>query len=109
MRVRALIGATLAAGALLPAFALVASADEDPPLRAVDAGPPLRPPLTVLRAVEKAPTSAVSVEQTKKELVVLVGGYGTGPDSHVFDALRARIVQDSRYEVVVFGHDLGSY
>ena len=109
MRVRALIGATLVGGAILPALALVASADEDPPLRAVDAGPPLRPPLTVLRAVEKAPTSAVSVEQTKKELVVLVGGYGTGPDSHVFDALRARIAQDSRYEVVVFGHDLGSY
>jgi hypothetical protein len=110
MRVRALIGATFVAWALLPALALVASADEDPPLRPVDAGPPLRPPLTVLRAVEKAPpTATVSAEQPKKELIVLVGGYGTGPDSHVFDALTARIAQDNRYQVVVFGHDLGSY
>lgn len=110
MRVRALIGATLVGGAILPALALVASADEDPPLRTADAGPPLRPPLTVLRAAESGPpTSTVSAGPPKKELIVLVGGYGTGPDSHVFDAFRARIARDSRYEVVVFGHDLGRY
>jgi hypothetical protein len=110
MRVRALIGATLVGGALLPALALVASADEDPPLRSVEAGPPLRPPLTVLRAVETAPpTVAVSAKQPQKELIVLVGGYGTGPDSHVFDAFRARVARESGYEIVRFGHDLGSY
>jgi hypothetical protein len=110
MRVRALIGATLMGGAFLPALALVASADEDPPLRRVDAGPPLRPPLTVLRTVETAPpTLATSADQPKKELIVLVGGYGTGPDSGVFDAFRARVAQEGGYDVVLFGQDLGGY
>jgi hypothetical protein len=110
MRVQALIGATLVGGAILPALALVASADEGPPLRPGDAGPPLRPPLTVLRAVEKAPPKfEISADQPKKELIVLVGGYGTGPDSHMFDAFRARVAQESGYEVVRFGQDLGSY
>lgn len=110
MRVRALIGATFVGWALLPALALVASADEDPPLRPVDAGPPLRPPLTVLRAVERAPlTFVMPADPPKKELIVLVGGYGTGPDSNVFDAFRARVAQESVYEVVQFGQDLGSY
>jgi pimeloyl-ACP methyl ester carboxylesterase len=110
MRVRALIGATFVAWAFLPALALVASADEDPPLLPVDAGPPLRPPLTVLRVVATVPpTLAITADKPKKELIVLVGGYGTGPDSHVFDAFRARVAQESIYEVVRFGHDLGSY
>lgn len=110
MRVRALIGATVATFAVLPAMALVASADEDPPLRPADAGPPLRPPLTVLRAAETttAPT-AIAADRPKRELIVLVGGYGTGPDSHVFDAFRARVARQSGYEVALFGQDLGTY
>jgi len=109
MRVRALIGATFVAWAFLPALALVASADEDPPPPLVDAVP-LRPPLTVLRVVVTAPpTPAITADKPKKELIVLVGGYGTGPDSQVFDAFRARVAQENVYEVVRFGHDLGSY
>lgn len=110
MHVRALIGATVAAFAILPAFALVASADEDPPLRLGEAGPPIRPPLTVLRAVETATaTTVTTADRPKKELIVLVGGYGTGPDSGVFDALRARVAHETGYEVVLFGQDLGTY
>jgi hypothetical protein len=115
MHMRALIGAILVAWAALPALALVASADEDPPLRPVDAGPPLRPPLTVLRAVERvaaAPASAPDTKQPntqKKELIVLVGGYASGDDAHVFDALRARVGQEGGYEVVRFGQDVGAY
>jgi hypothetical protein len=110
MHMRALIGAMLVAGAALPALALAASADEGPPLRPVDAGPPLRPPLTVLRAVERAaavPASAPDVK--KKELIVLVGGYASGEDAHVFDAFRARVARESGYDVVRFGKDLGAY
>ncbi|HEV8656214.1 MAG TPA: hypothetical protein VGR85_11955 [Candidatus Limnocylindria bacterium] len=110
MRMRALIGATLLAWAALPAFALVASADEDPPLPPVDAGPPLRPPPTVLRAVERAPAaSEIAANAPKKELIVLVGGYGSGDDRHVFDAFRARAAQAGGYDVVLFGQDLGAY
>jgi hypothetical protein len=109
MRVRALIGATFVAWAALPALALVASADEDPPLRPVDAGPPLRPPLTVLRAVERAPlASATPANAPKKELIVLVGGYASGDDRHAFDAFRTRVTQ-AGYDVVRFGEDLGAY
>ena len=114
MRMRALIGATLLAYVALPAFALVASADEGPPLPPVDAGPPVRPPITVLRAVERAasaPPSAVDRQTAdrKKELIVLVGGYASGDDPHVFDAFRARIVREGGYDVVRFGQDLGTY
>ena len=109
MRMRALIGATLVAWAVLPAMALVASADEDPPLRPEDAGPPLRPPLTVLRAVERAPSrDAIATGAPKKELIVLVGGYASGSDDHTFDAFRAR-AQSGGYEIVRFGQDLGAY
>lgn len=110
MRLRALIGATLLAGATLPALALAASADEGPPLRPVDAGPRLRPPLTVLRGIERAtPAPAVAPETKKKELIVLVGGYASGFDAHVFDAFRTRIEQEGGYDVVRFGQDLGTY
>lgn len=110
MRVRALTGATFVAWAVLPALALVASADEGPPLPPADAGPPLRPPLTVLRAVGRAPSvSAIPVNAQKKELIVLVGGYASGPDGHVFDAFRARVAQEGGYDVVRFGEDLGAY
>jgi hypothetical protein len=110
MRVRALIGATFVAWAALPALALVASADEDPPLRPPDAGPPLRPPLTVLRAVERAPLAfPSSASAPKKELIVLVGGYASDDDGHVFDAFRARVAQAGGYDVVRFGEDIGRY
>ncbi|HUG05756.1 MAG TPA: hypothetical protein VMQ78_04390 [Candidatus Limnocylindria bacterium] len=110
MRVRALIGATLVAWAALPALALAASADEGPPLRPVDAGPLLRPPLTVLRAVDRAPTApATSAKAPKKELIVLVGGYGSGPDDRTFDAFSARVADEGGYDVVRFGQGLGTY
>jgi hypothetical protein len=110
MRMRALIGAMLVTGAALPALALVASADEDPPLRPGDAGPPLRPPLTVLRAVERAAAAPASPPDVKKkQLIVLVGGYASGDDAHVFDAFRARVTQENGYDVVRFGQDLGAY
>jgi hypothetical protein len=107
---RALIGATLVSWALLPALALVASADEDPPLRPVDAGPPLRPPLTVLRAVERVlPTTTISAEPPKKELIVLVGGYASKSDDPTFDPFRERVARESGFDVVRFGQDLGTY
>ena len=89
MRVRALIGATFLGWALLPALALVASADEDPPLRPVDAGPPLRPPLTVLRAVERAPLTLTTADtRPGRQLIVLVGGYASESDDETFNAFR---------------------
>lgn len=116
MRVRALIGATLVAFAGLQALALVASADEDPPLRPVDAGPPLRPPLTVLRAAVTAPPAPMSsvvalgsVGGPKRELVVLVGGLGSASDDETFKAFRERLAKESAYDVVRFGQDLGTY
>ncbi len=110
MRVRALIGATFVGWALLPALALVASADEDPPLRPVDAGPPLRPPLTVLRAVERAPlTFEITADPPKKGLIVLVGGYASDSNDKTFDAFRERVARESGYVVVRFGQDLGAY
>src|SRR5438034_5312723 len=91
MRMRALIGATLLAWVALPALALVALADEDPPLRPVDAGPPLRPPLTALRAVERAPSASAGPNASKKELIVLVGGYASEQEQQVFGTFRDRI------------------
>ena len=109
MRMRALIGATLLAWVALPALALVALADEDPPLRPVDAGPPLRPPLTVLRAVERAPSASVGPNASKKELIVLVGGYASEQDPRVFKTFRDRIAAAGGYDVVEFGRDVGTY
>jgi hypothetical protein len=115
MRMRALIGAMLVAWAALPALALVASADEGPPLRPVDAGPPLRPPLTVLRAVDPVAAASASApdakqpETKRKELIVLIGGYASGDDAHVFDAFRVRVGREGGYDVVRFGEDLGAY
>jgi pimeloyl-ACP methyl ester carboxylesterase len=108
MRMRALIGATLLAWVALPALALVALADEDPPLRPVDAGPPLRPPLTVLRSVERVPSASAAPNRPQKELIVLVGGYASEEESHVFDAFRAR-ARAGGYDVVEFGRDVGTY
>jgi len=107
----------LLAAAMFPALALVASADEGPPLLPVDAGPPLRPPSTVLRAVVTAPPAATpsvvasgAVAGPKKELIVLVGGLGTDkrPGDDPFKDLQDRIPKD-RYDVVRFGTDFGVY
>ena len=117
MRLRALIGATLTAWALLPALALVASADEDPPLPSAEAGPPLRPPLTVLRATVSAapaPTPSIAAPHApaapRKELIVLVGGLGTHlrPGDNPFGALQQRVPSDA-YDVKRFGTDFGEY
>jgi hypothetical protein len=117
MRVRALIGAMFVAWAAMPALALVASADEGPPLPPLEAGPPLRPPTTVLRAAEtppRAPTPSVVVFGTvagaKKELIVLVGGLGTDkrPGDDPFKDLKDRIPNDT-YDVKRFGTDFGVY
>jgi len=109
MRMRALIGATLLAWVALPALALVALADEDPPLRPVDAGPPLRPPLTALRAVERAPSASAGPNASKKELIVLVGGYASEQEQQVFGTFRDRIAAAGGYDVVEFGRDVGTY
>jgi len=107
----------LAAAAVFPALALVASADEGPPLPPVDAGPPLRPPSTVLRAAvtaPPAPTPSVVASGTiagpKKELIVLVGGLGTDkrPGDNPFKDLQERIPNDT-YDVKRFGTDFGVY
>jgi len=111
MRVRAMIGAALVAFVALPALALVASADEDPPLQPAVAGPPLRPPLTVLRAVDRAPAApaTATIDRPTKELIVLVGGYASEDDPRLFDAFRARAAREGGYDVLRFGRDLGSY
>ena len=105
------------AAAVFPALALVASADEGPPFLPVDAGPPLRPPSTVLRAAvtaPPAPTSSVvasaTVAAAKKELIVLVGGLGTDkrPGDNPFKDLQDRIPDDT-YDVLRFGTDFGVY
>ena len=117
MRMRALIGAMLVAWAALPALALVASADEGPPLPPVDAGPPLRPPITVLRAAVTAPPAPTpsivapgTVASRKRELIVLVGGLGTDkqPGDNPFKDLQTRIPRDT-YDVMRFGTDFGVY
>jgi hypothetical protein len=109
MRMRALIGATLLAWVALPALALVALADEDPPLHPVDAGPPLRPPLTVLRPVERAPAGPATPDAPKKELIILVGGYASEEDPPAFGAFRDRIAKTGGYDVMEFGRDVGTY
>jgi hypothetical protein len=104
------------AWAAMPALALVASADEGPPLPPVDAGPPLRPPTTVLRAsvtAPPAPTPVVAsgaVAAPKRELIVLVGGLGTDkrPGDDPFKDFQARIPSDT-YDVMRFGTDFGVY
>jgi len=117
MRMRALIGATLLAWVALPALALVALADEDPPLHPVDAGPPLRPPLSVLRAAATVPPAQIQtavapggVASPKRELIVLVGGLGTDrrPGDDPFKDLRDRIPGDT-FDVLRFGTDFGVY
>jgi hypothetical protein len=107
MRARALIGATFVASVALPALALVASADGGPPLPPGDAGPPLRPPLTVLRAADRVAAST-HTGAPKRELIVLVGGYASDVNDTVFDAFRARAAAEG-YDVVRFGDDLGTY
>jgi len=107
----------LLAWAALPALALVASADEGPPLPPVDAGPPLRPPITVLRTTVTAPAAPTpsvvapgAVAPPKRELIVLVGGLGTDkkPGDNPFKELQSRIPSDT-YEVKRFGTDFGVY
>jgi alpha-beta hydrolase superfamily lysophospholipase len=107
MRGRALVGATFLAWVALPALALVASADEGPPLPRRDAGPPLRPPLTVLRATETA-VHTRSADAPRRELIVLVGGYGSSATDKEFDLFRERAVA-AGYDVKRFGGDLGTY
>ena len=104
------------AWAAMPALALVASADEGPPLPPVDAGPPLRPPVTVLRAAVTAPPAPTlvvasdTVAAPKRELIVLVGGLGTDkkPGDNPFKELQGRIPSDT-YDVKRFGTDFGVY
>jgi len=105
------------AAAVFPALALVASADEGPPLPPVDAGPPLRPPTTMLRAAvtaPPAPTPSVvasgTVAAPKRELIVLVGGLGTDKrqGDNPFKDLKDRIPNDT-YDVMRFGTDFGVY
>ena len=104
------------AWAAMPALALVASADEGPPLPPVDAGPPLRPPTTVLRAAVTAPAAPTPVvapgaaASPTRELIVLVGGLGTDrrPGDNPFKELQARIPSDT-YDVMHFGTDFGVY
>lgn len=114
MRIRALIGAMLLAWAALPALALVASADEGPPLPSSDAGPPLRPPLTVLRTSETTPPHAVVTTTTPadvpptRELIVLVGGYASGDRPPAFNTFKTAATSGG-YDVVEFGRDFGVY
>jgi len=117
MRMRALIGAMFVAWAAMPALALVASADEGPPLPPAAAGPPLRPPITVLRAAVTAPPAPTpslvasgTVASSKRELVVLVGGLGTdkAPGDNPFEHLQARIPGET-YDVMRFGTNFGVY
>lgn len=85
--------------------ALVASADEGS-VGAPVSGPPLRPPLGVLRHVDAARASAAPLAQ-REELVVLVGGYQSCacPDDGTFDALRTRLAIAGGFTVVRFGAD----
>src|SRR5258706_4713222 len=110
-------GAVFGAGPFLPPWALVPRAGGAPPLPPVDAGPPLRPPSTVLRATvtaPPAPTPSVvasgTVAARKRELIVLVGGLGTDkrPGDNPFKELQGRIPSDS-YDVKRFGTDFGVY
>ena len=105
------------AAAVCPALALVASADEGPPLPPVEAGPPLRPPSSVLRATVTAPAAPTpsvvapgAAAAPKRELIVLVGGLGTDkkPGDNPFEELQKRIPND-RYDVKRFGTDFGMY
>jgi len=64
----------------------------------------------VLRAAERAAAApSIAVGSPKKELIVLVGGYASGSDDHVFDAFRARVAKEGGYDVVRFGQDVGAY
>jgi hypothetical protein len=64
----------------------------------------------VLRATVRASSApAISASAPRKELIVLVGGYASEEDPHIFDAFRARIAKDGGYDVVRFGQDLGVY
>jgi pimeloyl-ACP methyl ester carboxylesterase len=64
----------------------------------------------VLRAVERATAApARGPDVKKRELIVLVGGYASNDDAHVFDTFRARVARDSGYDLVRFGQDLGAY
>jgi pimeloyl-ACP methyl ester carboxylesterase len=63
----------------------------------------------VLRAAERAPAAPrTATGVPTKELIVLVGGYASGTDDHVFDAFRAR-AREGGYDVVRFGQDVGAY
>jgi len=114
MRIRVLIGAMLLAWAALPALALVASADEGPPLPSPDAGPHLRPPLTVLRVSETPPPHAIVTSRTPegapptRELIVLVGGYASGDQPPAFDRFKT-VAAKGGYDVLEFGRDFGVY
>jgi hypothetical protein len=75
----------------------------------------------VLRAVDRvavAPTGAVdrvaaispsTPDGKNRELIVLVGGYASDDDGHVFDAFRARVARVGGYDVVRFGQEIGTY
>lgn len=123
MKIRAWLLAIALAVVTLPTAALVASADEDPPIRPEVGGPPIRPPLSELRetllfpvppaaqpvhtgqvpdAIPSFPTSRA----THRELVVVVGGY----QSEFKDPKPLRDFIDSldlgqNFEVIRFGDD----
>ncbi len=122
-RLRFLLSSVTLALALLPAGALVASADEDPPARPDVGDPRVRPPLSELKAanaitspaaprpVEVAPAPPLitpSRQSEPPELVVVVGGYGSEfmkPDTlpDFINGLQSSL--GPRYHVIRFGDD----
>lgn len=120
MFLRVLIRASVVALALLSAGGLIASADDGrPPTPNGTGHPPTSTsiPLTELRPseIERAPAPIVEPDTgsfaepvrspaRKKELVLLVGGYGSQADDGAFDELAARFPPDG-YDVRRLGID----
>jgi len=75
-RLRVLLSSITLALALLPAGAVVALGDEDPPIRPEIGDPRVRPPHSALRDTTALPP-ATGPERSRRQLILVVGGYGS--------------------------------
>src|SRR5437867_822073 len=73
-RLRVLLSSITLALALLPAGAVVALGDEDPPIRPEIGDPRVRPPQSALRDSIALPP-VPGPERWRRQLIVVVGGY----------------------------------
>ena len=105
-RLRVLLSGVTLALAVLPAGAVVARADEEPPIRPEIGGPRVRPPQTGLRDADKHAPMTSTAPVRSRQLIVVVGGYGSEyKDPRPLRNFVDQVNPSGDYDVLYFGSD----